>query len=208
MLLSLRLSGVVPLLAFAAASAPAAASAQESVPAAERPMLAPRGVIPYFRALGSVLFGTGIRFNNPYRLATPLGDDAESLSRTAAYVDLGGAVLFGAPSLVQHGPSLRMAIAVEGIAQQVFSPGYVVCKQWRAVMPCARVAIPVVLAPSSNVGAEIGLGATYFVRSGIGLSVEGVGDLFYGASTRDTKYPAYPVLSLQGGLVVSYEVLP
>jgi hypothetical protein len=38
--------------------------------------------------------------------------------------------------------------------------------------------------------------------------VEGVGGLFYGAATREVAYPAYPIVSGQAGLVVSYEVLP
>ena len=31
----------------------------------------------------TAMLGAGFRFNNPYRLSTPLGDDAESVSRTA-----------------------------------------------------------------------------------------------------------------------------
>ena len=182
------------------------AGAQE----AERlgPIPAPHGNVPYLRLLGSALAGTGLRFNNPYRLATPLGDDAESLSRTAAYVDLGVTMLVGDPSLVQHGPGLRLSIAVEGIGQQVLAPSYLVCKQWGSLQPCARAAIPLVIAPDGNVGAELGLGLTYWLRAGLGATGEMVGSLFYGASTRDVSYPAYPILSFQAGLVISYEVLP
>jgi hypothetical protein len=185
---------------------PLSASAQEL--GREGPIPAPHGNIPYLRLLGTALAGTGLRLNNPYRLATPLGEDAESVSRTAAYVDLGATMLVGHPSLLQHGPGLRLSIAIEGIGQQVLAPSYLVCKEWRSLQPCARVGIPLVIAPDGNVGAELGLGATYWVRSGLGATGEIVGSLFYGASTRDTKYPAYPIVSFQAGLIVSYEVLP
>jgi hypothetical protein len=169
---------------------------------------APHGPIPYFRVLGTGLVGTGLRFNNPYRLATPLGDTPESLSRTAGYVDLGATLLVGAPTFFQHGPSLRLSLAFEGIGQEVLAPSYVVCRQWRAFQPCARLGIPVILRPDSNVGFEVGAGLAYYVRAGIGVQAEGVFDLFYGAATRDVAYPTYPILSGQLGLVVSYEVLP
>lgn len=176
---------------------------------AEREALAvPRGPLPYVRALGTVLGGAGLRFNNPYRLSTVLGSDAQSLSRTASYLDLGLAVLFGLPSGFQSGPALRVTRSLEGVAQEVLTPSYVVCRQWQALQPCARVGLPLLLSPDVNVGAELGLGVTYFVRAGIGITAETVGSLYYGAGTREANYPAYPVLSFQAGLVLSYEVLP
>ncbi len=62
----------------------------------------------------TAFLGDGLRFNNPYRLATPLGDDAESLSRTAPYVDVGLAATFGNPLGFQHGAALRTSAAVAG----------------------------------------------------------------------------------------------
>lgn len=196
-------SAFVLIVAAALFGVRSAAAADER----DAPLPAPHQ-LPYFRLVGSVLGGTGLRFNNPYRLATPLGDDASSLSRTAAYVDLGGGVLVGDPRLVQHGPALRFSVAVEGIAQQIIAPSYVVCRQWRALQPCARVAVPIIVRPDTNAGFELGVGSTYWVRAGLGVVAEGVFDMFYGASTRDTKYPAYPILSLSLGLAVSWEVLP
>jgi hypothetical protein len=46
------------------------------------------------------------------------------------------------------------------------------------------------------------------VRAGLGLAAELVGDVFYGAGTREVATPAYPVLSAQAGLWLSWEVLP
>jgi hypothetical protein len=43
---------------------------------------------------------------------------------------------------------------------------------------------------------------------GVGITGELVGNLFYGAGTREVSSAAYPVLSAQVGLTVAYEVLP
>src|SRR5262245_35999271 len=56
----------------------------------------------YTQVFATFMGGTGLRFNNPYRLSTPLGDDAESVSRTAAYVDIGLAMTLGSPLGFQH----------------------------------------------------------------------------------------------------------
>ncbi len=191
-----------------AAARAADAGGTHSETASPGTILVPRGPWPYVRFVGTLLGGTGLRFNNPYRLAAPLGDDAESVSRSAAYVDLGLAMLVGAPTKFQHGPAMRLSIAVEGIGQQVLAPSYLVCRQWRALQPCARLGVPLVLRPDANVGMELGVGVTYFVRAGLGVVAEGVASLFYGAGTRESAYPAYPLLSAQAGLIVSYEALP
>ena len=64
------------------------------------------------------------------------------------------------------------------------------------------------LTPDPTVGFEAGVGGVWFVRGGIGVTGELVGDLFYGAGTREVATPAYPLLSAQLGLTIAYEVLP
>ncbi|MFO0672798.1 MAG: hypothetical protein U0235_24810 [Polyangiaceae bacterium] len=205
---------VVSLLGAGATSlVPSLARADDAPPEALRdapsaPMPAPHGRVPYMHLEGTIAVGTGLRFNNPYRLATPLGNDAESVSRTATYLDLGAGVRFGSPAWFQHGPLMRMSFSLEGVHQEVLTPGYAVCRAFRAFEPCVRVGVPLVLRPDANVGVEAGVALHYFVRAGIGVMAEGVGDLFYGAGTREVAYPAYPMLSIQGGLVVALEALP
>src|SRR6185295_11658619 len=46
--------------------------------------------------LAALSVGRGLRFNNPYRLAQPLGDTPESVSLSATYLDAGLGVLFPA----------------------------------------------------------------------------------------------------------------
>ena len=70
---------------------------------------------PYVELFATTFLGDGLRFNNPYRLATPLGSSAESISRTAAYTDVGLAATLGDPFGFRHGLALRMSIAVEGV---------------------------------------------------------------------------------------------
>jgi hypothetical protein len=152
--------------------------------------------------------GDGLRFNNPYRLATVLGSTAESLSRTAAYADLGGAILIGNPAFLAHGLVVRTSLALEGVPQAVVAPSYMVMHRWSSWEAYVRAGLPIVLTPDTTFGMEGGAGAVFFVRAGIGVAAELVGDVFYGAGTREVATPAYPVLSAQAGLWLSWEVMP
>jgi hypothetical protein len=170
---------------------------------------APRGKLGGWVDLFATAFvGDGLRFNNPYRLATVLGSQAQSLSRTAAYTDLGGALLFGDPTFLAHGLVLRTSIALEGVPQAVLAPSYMVLHRWGPWALFGRAGVPVVLTPDTTFGFEGGTGGVWFVRAGIGLAAELVGDVFYGAGTREVATPAYPVLSAQGGLWLSWEAIP
>ena len=162
----------------------------------------------YFQVFATSFLGDGIRFNNPYRLATPLGSSAESLSRTAAYVDFGVALTLGAPAGLQHGVALRTSIAIEGVHQSVLTPSYLVWRRFRAWALYGRAGIPVVLSPDVTGGGEVGGGAVWFWRGGVGVAAEIVGDVIYGAGTREIARPAYPVMSAQLGVVVALEALP
>jgi hypothetical protein len=162
----------------------------------------------YVQLFGTALLGDGIRFNNPYRLATVLGSTAESLSRTATYVDLGLAATLGSPVSFQHGLALRTSIALEGVPQAVMTPSYLLYRRWGPWAAYGRAGVPIVLTPDVTWGLEGGLGGVWFVRGGIGLTAEIVGDMFYGAGTREVKTAAYPIVSGQFGLTVAYEVLP
>ena len=162
----------------------------------------------WFDLFATAFVGDGLRFNNPYRLATVLGSQAQSLSRTAAYADLGGAVLVGNPEFLAHGLVLRASLALEGVSQAVLAPSYMVLRRFGPWAAYGRAGVPIVLSPDTTFGVEGGAGGVWFVRAGIGLAVELVGDLFYGAGTREVATTTYPVLSAQGGLWLSWEVLP
>lgn len=159
--------------------------------------------------LGTALVGTGLRFNNPYRLATPIGADAESVSRTATFVDLGvGATLFGRALGLRHGPALHATFALEGVSQAVLTPSYMLHRRRGRLAAWGRGGIPVVVSPDVTWGFEGAVGGALYVLGGIGFAAEIVGDVFYGAGTAEVRATTYPVLSGQAGLVFSYEVLP
>lgn len=162
----------------------------------------------YAQLQGRALVGTGLRFNNPYRLATPLGSTAESVSRAPFYLDLGVAALLGAPRGFQHGLDLGLATSLEGVRQSVLTPSYLLYRRWHALAAAARAGTPVVLGPDVTWGLELAASATYFVRGALGVRAELVGDVFYGAGTVERRVPAYPMLSVAVGLVFAYEVLP
>jgi len=161
------------------------------------------------RFFGSLAFGRGIRFNNPYRLATELGASAESLSATAPYLDLGTAVAFGAPDGIQHGGALHLSIALAGVSQQVLTPSYLLAYRGpRRFLAYGRLGPSFVLTPDPTFGGELAGGFAWFLTSRIGVSGEAIFDIFYGAGTPRKGITTYPILSGQLGLLVDYEVLP
>jgi len=162
----------------------------------------------YMQLFVTSYFGDGLRFNNPYRLATPLGSDAESVSRTAPYVDIGLAATFGNPLGLQHGATLRTSVAASGVGQVVMTPSYLAWRRWTSLALSGRFGIPIAITPDVTWGFEAAVGATWFFLGGIGVSAEIVGDIFYGEGTRDKATTTYPVLSGQLGFVFAYEVLP
>ncbi len=162
----------------------------------------------YAQVFVTAMAGTGLRFNNPFRLPTSLGADAESVSRSSAYVDLGFAMTLGRPLAVQHGLALRSSFSLEGIGQSVVTPSYFVWRRRRALAAFGRAGVPVVLAPDTTVGLEAGVGGVLYVTGGLGIVGELVGDLFYGAGSPASTTSTFPMLSGQLGLIGTYEVLP
>lgn len=163
----------------------------------------------FVHMFGSLAVGRGVRFNNPYRLATPIGDDAESLSWTATYADLAGSALLGNAEGLQHGVSFHLSIALDGVPQEVATPSYI------ALYPLppnffvyGRMGLPIVVEPDTNVGYELAFGGAWLVTAGLGVTSELVGDVFYGAATQEKSVSVIPMLSLQIGVIVDYEILP
>ncbi|MFO0736339.1 MAG: hypothetical protein U0270_10675 [Labilithrix sp.] len=190
------------LLAVAVPVIASTASARER----EDPFATKSGYMQFF---ATAMGGVGLRFNNPYRLQTSLGSDAESVSRTSSYADLGLATtLFGQPLGFQHGLALRTSIALEGVSQVVFTPSYLLWRRKGAWAGYGRAGFGVVTAPDLTWGLEAAGGAAWFFLGGIGLVAEVVGNVFYGVGTTDVATATYPVLSGQLGLIGSYEVLP
>lgn len=163
----------------------------------------------YFRMLGTLAFGRGLRFNNPYRLATQLGDEPESLSLTAPYIDLGAAVAFGSPDGIQHGGALHLSAALSGVSQQVLIPSYFAVYRgpYRA-MGYARLGPAFILSPDPSAGFELSAAGGFFVTAKIAVYAELIGNVFYGAGTTEVRYGVYPVLSGQLGILIDHEVLP
>jgi hypothetical protein len=153
--------------------------------------------------------GRGIRLNNPYRLATPLGDTAESLSLSATYLDLGAGAAFGPPDGLQHGARLELAMALDGIRQEVLTPSYAPLyylppRFWLL----GRAGLPIVLEPDLNLGFELGVGIAALYTAGMGIALEAVASFVYGAATHERSATLNTVIALELGVWVDYEVLP
>jgi len=164
---------------------------------------------PYFDLLGTAMVGSGLRFNNPYRLSHELGSGGESLSSTAPYLDLAFLATTGNPDGLQHGARLGWTVSLSGVPEQVVTPAYAALyRAGPSWLFYGWAGLPMIAEPDFNLGAELALGATWMARAGIGMTGALVADGFYGAGTRETQAAFYPILSLQLGLLVSYEVLP
>ena len=192
------------------------ASAQPALPAehaasgataSRTPSLSEASITP-ISALLALSFGRGLRFNNPYRLATPLGDSAESVSLAATYLDLGGALLFG-PSDFRHGVSLSGSVALQGIGQLVLTPSYLALFGIDDEIDLrGRAGIPVVIAPDTTAGLEAAIGVGFGVAYGLGAVAELVGSVYFGAATDERSITTIPMLSLQLGICFDHEVAP
>lgn len=200
------------LLASLLLAVPTRAAAEEDVkvdapviPKREEPFATKPG---YAQVFVTVMGGLGLRFNNPYRLPTALGDDAESVSRSASFVDMGLAATLGSPLGLQHGAALRASVAVEGVGQVVMTPSYFGFRRRGALAAFGRVGVPIVLTPNVTWGLEGSVGGAFFFLGGLGVAAEVVGDVIYGAGTRDVKTATYPILSGQLGLIGTYEMFP
>jgi hypothetical protein len=163
----------------------------------------------YYHLYAGTSVGRGLRFNNPYRLQTQLGDDAQSLSLTAPYLELSVGALLGDPAGLQHGAGLHAAFALDGIRQEVLTPCYVstlrLSPRWQLR---GRFGIPLVLEPDASAGLELGLGGVFSLSAGLGIVAELVGSLYPGAATLRETETIIPIASLQLGLLLDYEVLP
>ena len=210
----MRLPPVALGLAALAASRVAPAAPPEGEPPPDAPALDLRELRkppgPTFHILGALFFGDGLRFNNPYRLQTQLGESAKTVSVTAPYVDLRVALAVGETFGFQHGASLDFTAALSGVGQAVLAPTYTVTYRGAShrFLGFGRLGPAILLSPDPNVGGELGVGGALFMTARTALTAEIVGDLFYGAATKETGYPVYPVVSLQLGLLLDHEVLP
>jgi hypothetical protein len=164
---------------------------------------------PQGHLLAAVALGRGIRFNNPYRLATPLGDTAESLSLSATYLDLSIGAVLGPPGGIGHGGSLHLASALDGIPQQVLTPSYLALQRFAGgFIVYGRAGVPIVLGPDVNAGFELAGGGAWLFSAGLGATAELVGSVFYGAATHEHSVTIIPIVALQLGVMIDYEILP
>jgi hypothetical protein len=176
---------VSPRLARAEAPAPA-----EAAPAA-------RAV----HVLAALSFGRGLRFNNPFRLATPLGDTAESVSASATYLDAGVAVLLPVAAQLEHGVALDVLLALDGIGQLGVTPSYLLhLTASRRLGLHGRLGLPLVVAPDASLGLEAAVGPHVPIAYGLGMTAELVGSLFFGAATEQNGVTTIPMLALQVGV--------
>jgi hypothetical protein len=156
----------------------------------------------------SLAVGRGLRFNNPYRLERPLGDDAESVSLAATYLDIAAALLFGQRDF-RHGASLGGDVALQGIGQLVLTPSYLAQFGLSDTLGVVgRVGVPIVVAPDTSLGLEAAVGSNLALAYGLGAQLELVGSVYFGAATDETSITTIPMISLQLGVFFEHGVSP
>jgi len=205
------LSGLIALTVACSFGKAARAAEAGAPPPAAAPAAAPTGFGtpgPYVHLFSTLGYGRGLRWNNPYRLQTELGD-SNGLSLTAGYWDIALGATLGAPDGLQHGVVLHLSLAANGVAQQAFSLSYIgQVPLGASALAYARAGVPFVLSPDLGIGVEAAAGAAYFVSGGVGITAELVQSLYVGAATWEHDPTLWPVSSLQLGLWFDFEVLP
>jgi hypothetical protein len=164
---------------------------------------------PSYHLFAGAALGESLRFNNPYRLHQELGDSAESLSLTPPYLNLKIGGTTRRAGLLSHGAELDASFALSGVPQEVLTPSYVILfhatPRWSFR---GRGGIPIVVEPDFNAGFEVAAGGILFLTGALGVTLDAVGSIFFGAASIDTSRPAIPLASLELGMVYEYEVLP
>jgi hypothetical protein len=187
----------------------APAPALDVAPVVVTPARTPRSRQGYAHWIGGLYLGRGLRFNNPYRLSTVLGGDAESLSLTATYLDLHIGRTFSDPDGFEHGIAAHFSVATDGIRQEVLSPSYLLLRRFSPrLLGYARAGAAIVLEPDASVGLEAGVAGVYFVTANLGIGAELDFSVFYGAATIDRAATTIPVASLALGAFFDWEQLP
>jgi hypothetical protein len=203
---------LAPRLALADAEDPFSEPQEHPAVAPERPPLPAktlRFTVGYQHWLGGLYVGRGLRFNNPYRLRRVLGNDARSLSLGATYLDLHLGRTFSSPNGFEHGVTVHLSIATDGVRQEVLAPSYLLVRRLTPrVLSYARAGFPIVLEPDAALGLEAGLGSAYFFSANLGIGAELDFSLFYGAATIERAVTAIPVASLALGVFFDWEHLP
>lgn len=192
----------------AGAAEPAPADVREGPVRTRASVPPPPPPVTPISGLLALSIGRGLRFNNPYRLARPLGSTAESVSLAATYLDIGGAVLFGAHEF-RHGPALGGSVALQGIGQFVLTPSYLAqFGLGEGLAVHGRAGIPIVVAPDTTAGIEAGVGSRLAMAYGLGVQIELVGSAYFGAATAERSITTIPMLSLQLGIFFDHQVVP
>jgi len=177
----------------------------------DRPRFAPTPlpVGASFDLFAGAALGESVRFNNPYRLRTQLGDSAESLSLAAPYFAAKLGATLRRSGKVSHGLEFDASFALRGVPQEVLTPSYLalvhLTPRWSVR---GRAGIPIVVEPDANVGFEIAAGGVFFGTAALGVTLDIVGSLFFGAATAETPRTAIPLLSAELGAIYDFEVLP
>lgn len=169
--------------------------------------------------------GAGIGFRPLRNLDPPFLQDFIA----PAYLDVGGAVFFPGTDL-RHGAGLTFSTplmddpsggqSTQAFTQWALTPSYhllLPLRRWLSdidediLQIQGRVGVPIVLGPKLgdtsgvdvSVGVELGVALNVKILAGLGLYAEVQAGLYGGSS--DT---VHPVISVDGGFLFDYEVLP
>lgn len=132
------------------------------------------------------------------------------------FIDVFGAyVLPGAEGSLRHGVGLGLSLnltgdgpshdlGIDGGNQLVLAPYYLAYLRFGMdIVLGGKVGVPFALAPGLAPGVELALSFSYFLTAGFGLYVEPSASIWWGSAGT-----LHPIASIEGGVMIDYEVLP
>lgn len=218
--------GVTLLLGAVPVAAAQSAAQGEGEPDSERP---PTLEGP---AVDPELFGGDEPRPDPWRVVGWLGggvavrlvehDDFQQDWLAPAYADLSGALVLPGSGMWRHGIGLGVALnltrdgtysaGVDEGTQLVVTPSYVayllVGGPVSDVVPFVRAGVPLSVTPDLSPGLELAGGAAYMFLAGLGAYAEVSVAGFLGADSRADSATVHPLLGLELGVQVDWEILP
>ena len=182
--------------------------------------------------LDSELAGESEQSNDPARFLVTLGAGVslrlvaneyyQQQAFAPGYIDLMAGMVLPGRGSVRHVVGLGvginttgdggLSVGVDPFSQLVVAPMYGIRLGYDAPVPdwtlLLKISFPVTVTPNTNPGIELGAQGAYMFTAGFGAYAEAAVSYYMGGPGRTIDYTFHPIISVEAGLIIEYELLP